>query len=54
MKSVRWLVLGVLFLAGAAAAQDQAMILVAHPAFHDLEWRQTVVIAAPAPSGASP
>jgi putative transcriptional regulator len=51
MKSLRWLVLGALFLAGAAAAQDQAMILVAHPAFRDLEWRQTVVIAAPAPSG---
>ena len=51
MKPLRWLVLGALFLAGAAAAQDQAMILVAHPAFRDLEWRQTVVIAAPVPSG---
>ncbi len=51
MKSLRWLVLGALFLAGAAAAQEQAIILVAHPAFRDLEWRQTVIIAAPAPNG---
>lgn len=52
MKSLRGLVLGALFLARAAAAQeDQAMILVAHPAFRDLEWRQTVIIAAPAPNG---
>ena len=27
------------------------MILVAHPAFRDLEYRQTVLIAAPAPNG---
>jgi putative transcriptional regulator len=27
------------------------MILIAHPAFRDLEYRQTVVIAAPAPNG---
>jgi putative transcriptional regulator len=40
-----------LFAAGGAAAQDEAMILVAHPAFRDLEWRQTVIIAAPVPSG---
>lgn len=38
-------------ISGAAAAQDRAMILVAHPAFRDLEWRQTVIIAAPAPNG---
>lgn len=36
-----------------AAAQDQeeAIILIAHPAFRDLEWRQTVLIAAPAGDG---
>ena len=34
-----------------ALAQDDAMILVAHPAFTDLEYRQTVLIAAPAPNG---
>ncbi len=35
----------------AAQAQDEAILLVAHPAFRDLEYRQTVLIAAPAPSG---
>jgi len=34
-----------------AQAQDDAIILVAHPAFRDLEYRQTVLIAAPAPNG---
>jgi len=37
--------------ASAAAQQDEAVILVAHPAFRDLEYRQTVVLAAPAPNG---
>ncbi|HUQ25600.1 MAG TPA: YqgE/AlgH family protein [Burkholderiales bacterium] len=39
--------------AGMAAAQsdDGAILLVAHPAFRDLEYRQTVLLAAPAPSG---
>jgi putative transcriptional regulator len=35
----------------AAQGQDDAIILVAHPAFRDLEYRQTVLIAAPAPNG---
>ena len=52
MKALRGLFL---FLAlgacGAAAAQEGALILVAHPAFRDLEWRQTVLIAAPVPNG---
>ena len=34
-----------------AQAQDEAVILIAHPAFRDLEYRQTVLIAAPAPNG---
>jgi putative transcriptional regulator len=35
-----------------ARAQDaDAMLLVAHPAFRDLDYRQTVLIAAPAPNG---
>jgi putative transcriptional regulator len=38
-------------LAAPALAQDDAMILIAHPAFRDLEYRQTVLIAAPAPNG---
>ena len=37
-------------LAGAQS-QDDAILLVAHPAFRDLEYRQTVLIAAPVPSG---
>jgi putative transcriptional regulator len=42
-----------LFFSGlvSAQAQDDAMLLVAHPAFRDLEYRQTVLIAAPAPNG---
>src|SRR5438874_10002006 len=40
-----------LALAVPALAQDEAMILIAHPAFRDLEYRQTVLIAAPAPNG---
>src|SRR2546423_8663988 len=40
-----------LALAGAAAAQEDALILVAHPAFRDQDYRQTVLIAAPAPNG---
>lgn len=53
MKSLRraLLLLAALFVGGNALAQDRAMILVAHPAFRDLEWRQTVIIAAPAPNG---
>jgi putative transcriptional regulator len=31
--------------------QEDAMLLVAHPAFRDLEYRQTVLLAAPAPNG---
>jgi putative transcriptional regulator len=34
-----------------AQGQDDAIILVAHPQFRDLEYRQTVLIAAPAPNG---
>ena len=38
---------------GMARAQqlEDAMLLVAHPAFRDLEYRQTVLLAAPAPNG---
>jgi putative transcriptional regulator len=33
------------------AQESDAMLLVAHPAFRDLDYRQTVLIAAPAPNG---
>src|SRR5919109_5618509 len=45
------LVLAAAALSLPAAAQDEAMILVAHPLFRDLDYRQTVLIAAPAPNG---
>src|SRR5918999_2462110 len=35
----------------AAQSQEEALLLVAHPAFRDLEYRQTVLLAAPAPNG---
>lgn len=48
------IVFGAVLLAepGMVAAQDdEAMLLVAHPAFSDADYRQTVLIAAPAPNG---
>ena len=33
------------------AQEEEAMLLIAHPSFRDLDYRQTVLIAAPAPSG---
>ncbi len=53
----RFLVLAALALAPslaaaqAAAAEGEALLLVAHPGFRDLDYRQTVLIAAPAPNG---
>ena len=35
----------------ANAQEDDAVLLVAHPAFRDLDYRQTVVLASPAPNG---
>jgi len=53
MKQVlRSLVLLAVFALAApvfAQSQEDAILLVAHPAFRDLEYRQTVLIAAPAP-----
>ena len=46
-----FLALAALVLAAPVHAQDDAMILIAHPAFRDLDYRQTVLIAAPAPNG---
>ena len=53
------LLIGIAFLACAAPwtapalAQDEepAMLLVAHPAFRDVDYRQTVLFAAPGPNG---
>jgi putative transcriptional regulator len=35
----------------AQAQEDEAVFLVAHPMFRDLDYRQTVLLAAPAPNG---
>jgi len=43
--------LAALMLAAPAFAQEDAMLLIAHPAFRDVEYRQTVLLAAPAPNG---
>ena len=53
MKLFRcWLAAIACWVAWPALAQESdAMLLVAHPAFRDLEYRQTVLIAAPAPNG---
>lgn len=48
------LLAGATSLLGAPAAmaqEDAAVLLVAHPMFRDLDYRQTVLIAAPAPNG---
>src|SRR3970040_218800 len=53
MKVFRILV-GALLLVLPCAAQakdDEAIFLVAHPMFRDLDYRQTVLISAPAPNG---
>lgn len=52
LYALRLLLLALLFGPRLAHAQDEeAMLLVAHPAFRDLDYRQTVLIAAPAPNG---
>jgi putative transcriptional regulator len=55
MKVVLRILALLAFIAACAPAlaqlQDEAVILVAQPGFRDLEYRQTVLIAAPVPSG---
>ena len=53
MNFARLFAAALLLIAGVAQAQpqDDAILLVAHPAFRDVEYRQTVLIAAPAPNG---
>jgi putative transcriptional regulator len=53
MNALRRLLLAaVVALPGLAwAQQEDAIILVAHPAFRDVDYRQTVLLAAPAPNG---
>ncbi len=50
--TLRCLTLAALLLAARGAlAQEDAMLLVAHPQFRDLDYRQTVLIATPPPNG---
>jgi putative transcriptional regulator len=53
VKSLRRLALflGLACLAAGALAQARAMVLIANPDFRDVEYRQTVLIAAPNPNG---
>jgi putative transcriptional regulator len=51
LRSLVFLLLAAAAGLAGAQAQDEAILLVAHPAFRDLEYRQTVLIAAPAPNG---
>jgi putative transcriptional regulator len=55
LHTLHILTLLALLLVGAPAAlaqgQDEAVILVAHPMFRDREYRETVLVAAPVPSG---
>ncbi len=54
MKALRILASAILLLVlpwTAQAQEDDAIFLVAHPMFRDLDYRQTVLLAAPAPSG---
>jgi len=45
------LALSLMLPALAGAQESDAIILVAHPAFRDMDYRQTVLLAAPAPNG---
>jgi len=53
MTRLRALLLALSLLAPAIAwsQQEDAILLVAHPAFRDVDYRQTVLLAAPAPNG---
>lgn len=54
IRALRFALLFFVLLSSARALaqpHQDAMLLVAHPAFRDLEYRQTVLIAAPAPNG---
>jgi len=54
LNAMRILLCFALFAAMASSARAQeedAILLVAHPAFRDVDYRQTVLLAAPAPNG---
>src|SRR5436190_12145249 len=51
LRFIAALVLAAVAGVAPALAQEDAIILVAHPAFRDVDYRQTVLIAAPAANG---
>jgi putative transcriptional regulator len=54
VKALRSLAGAILLLVlpwSAQAQEEEAIFLVAHPMFRDLDYRQTVLLAAPAPNG---
>src|ERR1700752_1333718 len=51
LRSLLLLAASALAAPASSQSQDDAILLVAHPAFRDLESRQPVLIAAPAPNG---
>src|SRR5438552_11221591 len=51
LRSLLLLAASALAAPALSQSQEDAILLVAHPAFRDLEYRQTVLIAAPAPNG---
>jgi len=51
MRILLCIALAAAMMSSARAQEDDAILLVAHPAFRDVDYRQTVLLAAPAPNG---
>jgi len=51
MRILLSIALAAAMMSSARAQDDDAILLVAHPAFRDADYRQTVLLAAPAPNG---
>ena len=51
LRSLAGATLLLLLLPAAQAQEEEAIFLIAHPMFRDLDYRQTVLLAAPAPNG---
>src|SRR5438477_10150821 len=51
LRSLLLLAASALAAPALSQSQEDAILLVAHPAFRDLDYRQTVLITAPVPNG---
>jgi len=51
MRILLCIALAAAMMSSVHAQEDDAILLVAHPAFRDADYRQTVLLAAPAPNG---